>query len=88
MIVCRSEQKLWDTLISKRATCEGLSYAPPIVTPTFQLLQQRHFLTCLPGVGVPGLVGLVSFVFTLWGTQNKRNLLPLDRGPPHHVNRV
>ena len=24
--------------------------------------------------GDPGLVGLVSFVFTLWGTQNKRNL--------------
>ena len=29
---------------------------------------------CLHGVGNPGLVGLVSFVFTLWGTQNKRNL--------------
>ena len=29
---------------------------------------------CLHGVGEPGLVGLVSFVFTLWGTQNKRNL--------------
>ena len=29
----------------------------------------------LHGVGDPGLVGLVSFVFTLWGTQNKRNLL-------------
>ena len=24
--------------------------------------------------GNPGLVGLVFFVFTLWGTQNKRNL--------------
>ena len=29
---------------------------------------------CLHGVGDPGLVGLVSFVVTLWGTQNKRNL--------------
>ena len=29
---------------------------------------------CLHGVGDPGLVGLVSFVFTLWGTQKKRNL--------------
>ena len=29
---------------------------------------------CLHGMGDPGLVGLVSFVFTLWGTQNKRNL--------------
>ena len=28
----------------------------------------------LHGVGDPGLVGLVSFVFTRWGTQNKRNL--------------
>ena len=29
---------------------------------------------CLHGVVDPGLVGLVSFVFTLWKTQNKRNL--------------
>ena len=29
---------------------------------------------CLHGVGDPGLVGLVSFVFTPWGTQNKTNL--------------
>ena len=29
---------------------------------------------CLHGVRDPGLVGSVSFVFTLWGTQNKRNL--------------
>ena len=29
---------------------------------------------CLHGVGDPGLAGLVSFVFTLWGTRNKRNL--------------
>ena len=29
---------------------------------------------CLHGVGDSGLVGLVSFVFTLWGTQNRRNL--------------
>ena len=42
---------------------------------------KNHFLNksftlraCLHGVGDPGLVGLVSFVFTLWGTQNKRNL--------------
>jgi len=32
------------------------------------------FRACLHGVGDPGLVRLVSFVFTLWGTQNKRNL--------------
>ena len=34
----------------------------------------KGLFTCLHGVGDPGLVGLVSFVFTLWGTQNKRNL--------------
>ena len=44
------------------------------------------FRACLHGVGDPGLVGLVSFVFTLWGTQKKPT--PLDRGPPLHVNRV
>ena len=32
-------------------------------------------------MGDPGLVGLVSFVFTLWGTQNKRNL-PTRPGSP------
>ena len=37
---------------------------------------------CLHGVGDPGLVGLVSFVFTLWRTQNKEKLTTL------HVNRV
>ena len=42
---------------------------------------KNHFLNksfalraCFHGVGDPGLVGLVSLVFTLWGTQNKRNL--------------
>ena len=39
---------------------------------------------CLHGVGDPGLVGLVSFVFTLWGTQNKRNL-PHQTGVPHSM---
>ena len=32
------------------------------------------FRAYLHGVGDPGLVGLISFVFTLWGPQNKRNL--------------
>ena len=36
---------------------------------------------CLHGVGDPGLVGLVSFVFTLI-----KKLTPLDRDPPLHVN--
>ena len=30
-----------------------------------------NFRACLHRVGDPGLVGLVSSVFTLWGTQNK-----------------
>ena len=38
------------------------------------LLLLLTFRAFLHGVGDPGLVGLVSFVFTLWGTQNKRNL--------------
>ena len=38
------------------------------------LVVEIFFRACLHGVGDPGLVGLVSFVFTLWGTQNKRNL--------------
>ena len=38
----------------------------------------------LHGVGDPGLVGLFSFVFTLWGTQNKRNL-PHQTGVPHSM---
>ena len=33
-----------------------------------------YLRACLHGVGDPGLGGLVSFVFTLWRTQNKRNL--------------
>ena len=33
-----------------------------------------YIRACLHGVGDPGLVELVSFVFTLWGTQNKTNL--------------
>ena len=34
-------------------------------------VQFRRLRPCLHGVGDPGLVGSVSFVFTLWGTQNK-----------------
>ena len=29
---------------------------------------ERSLKACLHGVGDPSLVGLVSFVFTLWGT--------------------
>ena len=37
-------------------------------------VQKIALRPCLHGVGDPGLVGLASFVFTIWGTQNKRNL--------------
>ena len=43
-----------------------------------------HLRACLHGVGDPGQVGLVSFVFTLWRTQNKRNL-PHHTGVPHSM---
>ena len=46
------------------------------------------FRACIHGVEDPGLVGLVSFVFTLWRIQNQKKLTPLDWGPPLHVNRV
>ena len=36
--------------------------------------EENRLKACLHGVGDPGLLGLVSFVFTRWGTQNKRNL--------------
>ena len=34
-------------------------------------ITHQNLRACLHGVGYPGLVGLVSFAFTLWGTQNK-----------------
>ena len=37
-------------------------------------VSENTLKACLHGGGDPGLVGLVYFVFTLWGTQNKRNL--------------
>ena len=36
---------------------------------------------CLHGVGDPGLVGLVSFVFTLWGHKTKETY-PTRPGSP------
>ena len=43
---------------------------------------------CLHGVGDPGLVGLVSFVFHALGDTKQNKPTLLDRGPPLHVNRV
>ena len=48
------------------------------------LMVHKSLRACLHGVGDPGVVGLVSFVFTLWGTQNKRNL-PHYTGVPHSM---
>ena len=41
---------------------------------TLNFVDLETLRACLHGVGDAGLVGLVSFVFTLWGKQNKRNL--------------
>ena len=49
---------------SEKRVNKNTSDIPPI----------KRIRACLHGVGDPGLVGLVSFVFALWGTQNKRNL--------------
>ena len=70
----------------------GWTFDPTTPTISFfpyMIAEAGVFLRpCLHGVGDPGVVGFVSFVFTLWGTQNKRKPTPLDRGPPLHVNRV
>ena len=50
-----------------------------IIVPPFVF--SMSFRACLHGVGDPGLVGLVSFVFTLWGTQNKETY-PTRPGSP------
>ena len=42
---------------------------------------RKSLRACLHGVGNPGLVGLVSFVFTLWGTQ-KKETYPTRPGSP------
>ena len=56
----------------------GWTFDPTTPTISFfpyMIAEAGVFLRpCLHGVGDPGVVGLVSFVFTLWGTQNKRNL--------------
>ena len=57
----------------------------PFSKPKWRKNHTNFFLrACLHGVGGPGLVGLASFVFTLWRTQNKRNL-PHQTGVPHSM---
>ena len=57
---------------------DDIKHSGSIVPATHPFPSLRR---CLHGVDDPGLVGLVSFVFTLWGTQNKRNL-PTRPGSP------
>jgi len=45
------------------------------------MFSTKPLRACLHGVADPGIVGLVSFVFTIWGTKNKRNL-PTRPGSP------
>ena len=47
----------------------------------FKLFRSLFLRPCLHGVGDPGLVGLVSLVFTLWGTQTKETY-PTRPGSP------
>ena len=61
-----------NTLSTNRTVCLDLFAIYIIVKPPLSghpLLGPVYMI-----VGEPGLVGLVSFVFTLWRTQNKRNL--------------
>ena len=55
-------------------TDTSLERTPRVASFLFLLLLVDSVRACLHGVGDPGLVGLVSFVLTLWGTQNKRDL--------------
>ena len=56
-----------------------MSFPKPCHMPFYKLI--LSFRACLQGVGDPGLVGLVSFVFTLWGTQTKETY-PTRPGSP------
>ena len=70
----------------RHTACLNISAELYLTTQTESSLGQYKLevRACLHGVGDPGLVGLVSFVFTLWGTQNKRNL-PHYTGVPHSM---
>ena len=59
-------------LLFSEATCKYIKQNSAFL----DTLRGHHveLRACLHGVEDPGLVGLVSFVFTLCGTQNKRNL--------------
>ena len=48
-----------------------ISQMKSLRTWTTKGIRGSPFRACLHGLGDPGLVGLVSFVFTHWGTQNK-----------------
>ena len=58
--------------LAQLSSSEWVRIVQHVLPVCFRRIQRLR--ACLHGVGDPGLVGLVSFVFTLWGTQNKRNL--------------
>ena len=63
----------YSTVITRRSMM-GSFFSLQIHEPRNKAFVFLSLRACLHGVGDPGLVRLVSFVFTLWGTQNKRNL--------------
>ena len=66
------EEKITDQ--SKREPCENFGRRKLLFVKFMHNYSHTRLRACLHGVGDPGLVGLVSFVVTLWWTQNKRNL--------------
>ena len=62
--------------LNKYPTCSKsvVAFYLGLCFPSVYSRNKAKLRACLHGVGYPGLVGLVSFVFTLWGTQNKRNM--------------
>ena len=82
ILSCLIKTDLLFTYFSSIKNNSQISYSS--ITANFKIGRKISLRACLHGVGEPGLVGLVSFVFTLWGTQNKRNL-PHQTGVPHSI---
>ena len=61
--------------------CRGASFRRPKGEDKRGEAARKSLRACLHGVGNPGLVGLVSFVFTLWGT-HKKETYPTRPGSP------
>ena len=81
LFYCRHSNMLWKNVEQYYLTIttefHALCLREVIIGITMSKCPLLNYLilrACLHGVGDPGLVGLVCFVFTLCGTQNKRNL--------------